>query len=65
MSSSNLVCFSFVIDLDDNSDPEAWDRILDAFIAAVEKENGHTGGGMHVTGSCEDWCIDCREIDDE
>lgn len=49
--SENLVCFNFVIDLHDNQDHAAWDRILDAFLEAVEKENACAGGGMHPTGS--------------
>lgn len=59
-SESNLVCFKFVIDLKDNKDPEAWDRILDAFIEAVEKEDAVTGGGMHPLGSSK-YCEDCND----
>lgn len=62
--SDNLICFSFVIDLHDNHDPQAWDRILDAFIDAVEKENACAGGGMHPTGSNK-YCDNCREILDD
>jgi len=58
--SDNLICFSFVIDLHENRDPEAWDRILDAFIEAVEEEGGCAGGGIHETGS-NPLCDVCRD----
>ena len=61
----NLVCFNFVIDLHNNSDPVAWNRILTAFIEAVEKENGSAGGGMHPTGS-NALCDICQgDLDDD
>lgn len=56
----NLVCFSFVIDFKDNTDPESWDRVLDALIDAVERENVGAGGGMHPLGSNK-YCEDCRD----
>jgi hypothetical protein len=60
MSEENLICFNFVINLRDNQDPEAWDRILDTFIEAVEKEGGGAGGGVHQTGA-NPLCEVCRE----
>lgn len=57
----NLICFSFVVDLRENRDPEAWDRILDAFIDAVEKEKGGAGGGIHETGT-NPMCQDCGPV---
>jgi len=63
--SDNLLCFNFVIDLHDNLDPKAWDRILDAFIEAVEKENACAGGGIHPTGTNK-YCQLCQEgLDDD
>lgn len=61
--SENLICFNFVIDLHDNHDPDAWDRILDAFIDAVEKEGACAGGGLHQTGTNK-FCDMCRDEDD-
>lgn len=62
-SKDNLICFKFVIDLQDNKDPEAWDRILDAFIEAVEKENAVAGGGIHLLGTNE-YCEDCNDSEE-
>jgi hypothetical protein len=63
--SDNLICFNFVVDLHDNHDPEAWNRILDAFIEAVEKEGACAGGGIHPTGSSLDWCTGCQDFEDD
>lgn len=63
--SDNLICFNFVIDLHENRDPEAWDRILDAFIAAVEKEGASAGGGLHPTGSSLKWCTGCQDFEED
>lgn len=64
--SDNLACFSYVIDFHDNKDPEAWNRILDAFIDAVEKEGACTGGGMHETSiKNADFCDNCRDLANE
>lgn len=54
------VCFSFIINFRDNKDPEAWDRVLDAFLLAVKRENAGAGGGMHPLGS-NNYCEDCRD----
>lgn len=59
----NLICFNFVIDLHDNHDPDAWDRILDAFIEAVEREGAGAGGGLHPTGTNK-YCDICQAKDD-
>lgn len=64
MKEDNYACFNFLINFKDNEDPEAWYRILEAFIMAVEKEGACTGGGMHALGSvvtCET-CKDEQEI---
>lgn len=63
--SDNLICFNFVIDLHGNRDPGAWDRILDAFIDAVEAEGASAGGGIHPTGSCLKWCPDCQDFEED
>ncbi|KKN00860.1 hypothetical protein LCGC14_1133580 [marine sediment metagenome] len=55
-SENNIVCFNHVIDFKDNTDPEAWYRILEAFIKAVEKEGASAGGGMHSYGSTKYCC---------
>jgi len=60
--SDNLVCFNMVIDFHENQDEEAWYRVLDAFIEAVEAEGACAGGGMHVTGSLPPGC--CCICDD-
>lgn len=62
--SDNLICFSFVIDLHENKDPEAWDRILDKFIEAVEAEGACAGGGIHVTRSNK-YCDTCRDWEED
>lgn len=64
MDNENLICFSFVVDLRENYAPEAWDRILDAFIKAVEKEGGGAGGGIHQTGTNK-LCPDCQGVEDD
>ena len=51
MSEDNQVCINHLIDLHDNRDPEAWNRIWMAFIEAVEAEGGSAAGGMHPYGS--------------
>jgi len=58
----NIICFSFVVDLHENRDPEAWNRLIDAFIDAVEKEGGSAAGGVHQTGT-NPMCQDCGPID--
>lgn len=70
----NLVCMAHVINLHDNLDPAAWDRIWSAFIAGVEAEGGSAAGGMHAARSnpmCG-WCapatvcFECgKELEDE
>lgn len=62
-TTDNIVCFKFVIDFQDNRDPAAWDRVLDAFIDAVEKENAVTGGGLHPIGTNK-YCEDCNDTED-
>ena len=64
MDSENLICFNFVIDLHGNQDPDAWDRILDAFLEAVEKEGGGAGGGIHRTGTNK-FCDICQDEEDD
>lgn len=60
--SENLICFTFVIDLHDNRDPEAGHRIMDTFITAVEAEGACAGGGIHRTGTNK-YCDICRDED--
>ena len=56
----NLICFNYIINLKDNKDPEAWWRILDAFINAVERENAGACGGMHPLSSNK-YCEACKD----
>jgi len=72
--SDNLVCFNHIIDLHDNHDEEAWLRILDKFIEAVEAEGGCAAGGMHpagdnpLCGCCgpSKLCFECgKELEDD
>lgn len=64
-SKEYLVHFDHIIAFDEEPPGEAWDRILDAFIEAVEKEGASTGGGMHEHGSiracCEEGATVCQE----
>jgi len=62
-SADNIVCFKFLVDFRSNKDPEAWDRVMDAFITAVEKENAAAGGGMHPLGSNKQ-CEDCNDTNE-
>jgi hypothetical protein len=62
-TTDNIVCFKFVIDFRGNKDPEAWDRVMDAFIDAVEKEGAGAGGGMHPLGTNKNSCEDCNDTD--
>lgn len=55
-SKNNIVCLNLVIDFKDNTDPEAWMRILVATTDAVEKEGASAGGGMHPYGSTKYCC---------
>lgn len=61
---NETVCFSFVIQFRGEHDEGAWERILDAFIVAVERENAGAGGGMHLTGTNR-FCTDCEDFDDD
>ena len=64
--SDNLVCFGMVIDFHENYDEEAWYRVLDAFIDAVEAEGACAAGGMHATGSMPPgFCQDCDAPEEE
>ncbi len=57
--------FDHIIVFKEKPSDEAWNRILDAFIDAVEKEEAGTCGGMHEYGSihacCEEGVTVCQE----
>lgn len=60
-----LIHFDHLILFKEKPSEEAWDRILAAFIGAVEKEGAGTCGGMHEHGSvhtcCEEGVTVCQE----
>jgi len=48
--------FNQIIMFKEKPADKAWDRILDAFIGAVEKENANPSGEMHEYGSVHACC---------
>ncbi len=55
-SENNVVCLNLVIDFKNNTNPEAWIRILSATTDAIEKEGASSGGGMHFYGTTKYCC---------
>lgn len=64
-NNEHLVHFDHIIVFKEDPEDEAWYRILDAFLEAVEKEGASAGGGMHEYGSvhtcCEEGVTICQE----
>lgn len=60
-----LLHFDHIIVFKQKPDNEVWNRILDAFMGAVDKEGAYAGGGIHELGSvhtcCEEGINVCQE----